>query len=83
MQHILKKVFELRSTSRQSNTQFAGKFVVLKGEKSYDTFNSVGECVYGRNRNCKAEYFCMCFQGKNFHHSGLNLQRCFLLEQAH
>ena len=48
--------------------QFAEKFVVIKEKKSYDTFNSVAEYVYGRDHKCKEECFpAMCFEGKIFH----------------
>ena len=38
-----------------------------KGKKSYDTFNSVTECVYGRDHKCKEECFPMFQLVANFY----------------
>ena len=58
-----------------------GKIRCDKRKKSYDTFNSETECVYGRDHKCKEECSPMCFEGKIFH-----LSRVWIVssvEQAH
>ena len=89
MQHIYWKRTEAFSCVRLpgSPTRFSsicGKIRCDKRKKSYDTFNSVTECVYGRDQKCKVGCFPMCFEGKIFHLSRAWIFRdVCLLEQAH